>query len=104
MVTTNVGDYLAVWITGYVRTYIAEVIQSEPLVAKVSEVGCFSGLQVGDFILLEQETEQLQEDCRNGTCIFLTQEFRSGRKTVSGLRSLGIKDDRLWEILPPGNL
>ena len=100
MYTTQVGDYLVVMITGMLDPYIAEITESEPLRLKVMEEGPFARLQQGDFIVLETHTARLQEDRRNGTDSFLREEHLAGRKVVSGLKSLGVEDGNLREILP----
>ena len=50
--TTNIGDYLVIWITGMVGIcYIAEITESNPLKMKVEESGPFAHLKHGDFII-----------------------------------------------------
>ena len=98
--TTNVGDYLVIWITGRTQLYIAEVTQSEPLCLKVEETGPFSNLKAGDFILRDEYSEQLQNDCRNDGKVFLESMKNKGIKPLSGLRSLGVTSGKLHEILP----
>lgn len=98
--TTNAGDFLVIWITGSLSTYIAQVTQSEPLQMKVEETGPFAHLKAGDFIIREQDTAQLQRDAREDTCAFLEAQRQAGRKVISGLKCLGIKDGKLREILP----
>lgn len=101
--TINVGDFLVIWITGDLGTYIAEITQSDPLQMKVTESGPFAHLRHEDFVILKMETEQLQKDCRENTCVFLESELKSGRKVVSGLEKMGVTDGKLHEILPlPG--
>lgn len=98
--TTNVGDYLVIWITAMTGTYIAEITQSEPLRMKVEETGPFARLRHGDFIIREADTEQFQKDCENNTNIFLQSEQNAGRKVFSGLKSIDVNDDTLHKILP----
>ena len=98
--TTSVGDFLVIWITGMLGNYIAEVTQSDPLQMKVEEDGPFAHLKHGDFVILEKETEQFQKDCREDTNVFLESEYKAGRKIISGLKSLGVTDGKLHEILP----
>lgn len=102
--TTNVGDYLIIWITGDSRKYIAEVTRGGPrkwdLRMKVEESGPYAYLKGGDFIIHEDETAQFQKDHREETDVFLKTEKQTGRKVFSGLKSLGVKDGKLREILP----
>lgn len=98
--TTEVGDYVIIWITGDIHTYIAEVTQAEPLRLKVMEAGPFANLKDGDYIILEEETKQAQKDCRENTCDFLISMQKKGVKVVSGLKSLGITDGKLRYIYP----
>jgi len=43
--TTKVGDFLVIWITGFTKTYIAEVTKEEPLQMKVEESGPLAHLK-----------------------------------------------------------
>ncbi|MFZ5364972.1 MAG: hypothetical protein ACOZBH_02100 [Patescibacteria group bacterium] len=99
--TLNPGDFLVIWITGMVGyTYIAQVVQSSPLVLKVKDSGPLAKLRDGDFMILQSQSAQLQEDVKNHSCVFLKESVSNHRKVVSGLRSLGV-DFGLREILPP---
>ncbi len=98
--TTKIGAYLVIQITGDVRAYIAEVTNVDPLQMKVEEVGPYAHLKRDDFIVQERATAQLQRDHLSGSCAFLEAEQRAGRKVFSGLRSLGVEDGWLHEILP----
>ncbi|KKT02775.1 MAG: hypothetical protein UV80_C0002G0242 [Candidatus Peregrinibacteria bacterium GW2011_GWF2_43_17] len=98
--TTNVGDYLVIWITGEPDMYIAQVTQSDPLKMKVEESGPYASLKNGDFIILRPETAQLQRDNREDTCTFLQAQQQAGRQVISGLRSLGVTDKELHLMLP----
>jgi len=96
--TTNVGDYVVIWITGNAVKYIAEITQEEPLQMKVQETGPFAYLKAGDFIVLTYETSQIQES--QDACDTLLKEYKDkGHPLISGLASLGIKDDNLYEML-----
>ena len=99
--TTNKGDYLVIWITGSTTIYIAEVTDSEPLMMKVQESGPYAHLKFGDFIIREKDTELLQKDDQDNSCIFLKEMHNKGIEVVSGLKSLGIKFGLLRAILPP---
>jgi len=94
--TTNIGDYLIIWITGCIGRYIAQVTNSDPLQVKVQESGPYASLRDGDFIIQEADTEQFQRDCREDTNVIL----ESGREFISGLESLGVTDNKLRHILP----
>jgi len=99
--TTNVGDYIVIWLTYYIGgTYIAEVIQSNPLRLKLEETGIFSRLKEEEFTILESDTELFQTACREGTNGYLEAMQRTGEPPLSGLRSLGVTDNTLREILP----
>lgn len=60
--STRVGDFLIIWITGFVRLCIAEVTNENPLQMKVTESGPFSNLKDGDFIIKAEYTTQFQKD------------------------------------------
>lgn len=98
--TTNVGDYLIVWLTGCIGSYIAQVVQNDPLEIKVQETGPYAHLKDGDFIIREQDTMQAQRDDKEDTCVFLAAEHQAGRRVMSGLESLGVTDGRLRLMLP----
>lgn len=92
--STSPGDYLAIMITGFIKTYIAEVTQLEPLRLKVEESGPLSNLKDGDYIILELESEELQNDCT----AYLKAK---NNPPISGLESLGVpQDGKMYEILP----
>ncbi|OQA04429.1 MAG: hypothetical protein BWY68_00323 [bacterium ADurb.Bin400] len=95
--STEIGQYLVIWITGCTGTYIAEIIQSDPLRLKVMDDGPYANLQGEDFIIRAEESARLQQDDRENTCHYL-QSIKG--KVVSGLKSLGVTDGQLHEILP----
>ena len=94
--STKVGSYLIIQITGTVRSYIAEVIQDDPLIVKVTEEGPYAKLKVasGDFVILKSDTFQFQQDILNDTDFYLEHNT-----PISGLKSLGVTDDKLHEML-----
>lgn len=97
----EIGDYIAIQITGEVRKYIAEVTQVEPLRLKVEESGPFANLKEDDFIVLVEET-----CCLNDVALAqktLREAVKKGHPYVSGLRSLGIEDNKLHTVLPMEN-
>lgn len=96
--TINPGDYLVIWITSCVEIFIAEVIESNPLRMKVMENGPYANLKDGDFIILDADSEQIQKDNRENTNVFL--ERLQEKPPFSGLKSLGVGDNQLREILP----
>jgi hypothetical protein len=98
--TTNPGDYLIIQITGMIGTYIAEVVQANPLRLKVAEDGPFAHLKDGDFIISSRDTAKVQADQKNDTNFFLEERHKQGLKTASGLKSLHVQDGKLHEILP----
>lgn len=98
--TTDVGDFLVIWLTCHLNKYIAQVVQTDPLRLKVQESGPYANLKDGDFGIMAQESEMLQLDVKNDTCIFLNQEQTAGRKVYSGLIAVNVIDNRLHEILP----
>jgi hypothetical protein len=97
--TTEVGDYLVIWITGSVILYVAEVTQKDPLRMKVEESGPYAHLKEGDYIIREEDTIKIQQDNREDTCVFLSEKYENNVKVGSGLKSLGL--DKLRYILPP---
>lgn len=98
--TTNVGDFLVIMLTGDICPYITEITQSDPLQMKAMEYGPYACLKHGDFVIMEEETEQFQKDCREGTNVFLESEYKAGRRVISGLKKLGVTDNQIHEILP----
>ena len=96
----SVGAYLIIWITGVTSTYIAEIIRTDPLEMKVEESGPYSRLRQDDFIINEDDSTAFQRDIREGRADFLKSEIAQGRKVISGLKSLGIADGKVHEILP----
>ncbi len=97
--TTNTGDYLVIQLTGCMGTYIAEVTQPSPLRIKVEEEGPYANLKDGDFIIQCCDSLQLQKGTLKDTNIFLESEKRAGRTIISRLKSLGVTDGKLYEIL-----
>jgi hypothetical protein len=98
--STNVNDYLVIRIIGCFPIHIAQVTRSKPLEMKVTETGPFSRLKDGDYIIWKEDSQQLQLDDRNNTDVFLRSCHQAGRKVLSGLKSLGVKDGELHEIFP----
>ncbi|MDD5290147.1 MAG: hypothetical protein PHT40_03050 [Patescibacteria group bacterium] len=98
--TTNPGDYVVIQITGMIGTYIAEVIQTNPLRLKVEEEGPFARLKDGDFIISSRDTAKIQVDQKNNTNFFLKERHKQKIKIFSGLHSLSVKNGKLHEILP----
>ncbi|MFC1756906.1 hypothetical protein ACFLZC_02000 [Patescibacteria group bacterium] len=85
-------------ITGVGGLYIAEVIQEEPLRLKVEETGPYASLRWDDFIISDFESEQIQDDEKSTELLRKAQ--KSGHPFFSGLKSLGVDDGKLHEILP----
>ena len=100
--TTNVGDHLVIQITGDVRTYIAEITQSDPLKMKVKESGAYSNLQDGDYIIDDVDSPIVQNDDKRNECSYLLwRESKGLAPAISGLASLNVPSDgKLYEILP----
>ena len=96
----EVGQYLVIWITGVIGTFIAEITQEDPLEMKVEETGPYARLKQGDFIIQEADTRLFQKDAVEDTCVFLEQEQQADREVISGLKSLGVTDGRLLCLLP----
>ena len=95
---TTVGSYLVIWITGGVRQYIVEVVEEEPLVLKIEESGPCSRLREGDYIIDETLSERIQKD--GDDTKVLQEAVDRGHPLCSGLRSLGVEDDKIHDILP----
>jgi len=102
MKTLKLKDYLIIQITGTISTFIAEVIQEEPLIVKVTETGPYSRLKQagGDFIIMRSDTEQFHADIENDTNIFLESHDEDDKRPLSGLKSLGVHDDTLRYMFP----
>jgi len=96
--TIKPGAYLVVWLIGETRKYIAEVKQVEPLRLKIQESGPLANLKEGDIIVLDEDTAQIQSDQRRQQKLFMRNKFY-GHPLLSGLKSLGVADDKLHEIL-----
>ena len=99
--TTNVDDYLVIWINGDTRSYIAQVVQSEPLRLKVADVGPYACLkESGDYIIRGVQSARLQKDDRDNTCEVLREYAEKKSPLISALRSLGADGETLVQILP----
>ncbi len=96
----SVGSYLIIWIRGENYKFIARVTSFIPLEVEVVEEGEYANLSRNRFDILHEETAQFQKDRREDSNVFLETENLEGRIVVSGLRSLGITDDKLHEIIP----
>jgi len=100
--STEVGRYLVIWITGALNKYIAEVKQEDPLYLKVEEEGPYAYLKGEDFIILEYESNQIQES-QEAIQKLLKEHKDKSHPLLSGLKSLGVSDGKLHEILPDIN-
>jgi len=99
-ISLEVGQYLVIWITGVIGTFIAEITQEDPLEMKVEETGPYARLKYGDFIIQNEDTRLLRKDDAENTCVFLEREQQAGREVISGLKSLGVTDGKLLCLLP----
>jgi len=97
--TIAVGKQVVIWVDGMRSMSIAEVTKVEPLSLKIMESGPFANLKEDDYTLLVQETIAWQADGA-GHNMILEMHKRIGRPVLSGLRSLGITDNELHELLP----
>jgi len=95
------GQHLIIWITGMLGHYIAEVVEEDPLMLKVEEDGPFSRLKAGDFGgdfgIIEDESREFQDKRKVRELVLRYAE--KSRPLASGLRSLGVEDGKLHEIL-----
>jgi hypothetical protein len=87
-------------ITGSVSRYIAEVIQEGPLRLKVEENGPFANLKNGDFIVNEFDSAIIQDEDGSKFDALLREAKNRGYPFRSGLKQLGVNDNRIHEILP----
>ena len=94
------GLYLAVQLTGCTGRYIGQVIQEKPLRIKVQEDGPYSYLEIEDFIIEEDFSLIFQRDNDEEIAHLLRSSKECGHPFISGLKSLGVTDDRLHEMLP----
>jgi hypothetical protein len=95
---TSPGSYVLIWLTGETRTYIAQVVEENPLILKIEENGPGARLRSGDYILLEKETERIQDPEQEQAV--LREAAARGFPLISALSSLGVTDGRIREILP----
>ncbi|HAU07484.1 MAG: hypothetical protein A2568_00795 [Candidatus Yanofskybacteria bacterium RIFOXYD1_FULL_44_17] len=86
-------------ITRAISRYIAQVIEEEPLVLKVEESGPYSRLKGEDFVIMENDSLRAQGDDETAQEL-LREAVRRGKPLRSGLKSLGVKNGKLHEILP----
>lgn len=94
--TTNLGDHLVIGMITGPHTYIAEVIQSDPLRVKTMEDGTYANLVEEVIIIKAGHSERIQRDDREHTRVFL----KSRKNPVySGLKSMGIKDGILRNMV-----
>lgn len=100
--TVKLGAQLIIWITGETRRYIAEVTKVEPLEMKVEEIGVFSRLKDGDYIILAGDSSVWQKGGPGapGAQEILQGAAKRGRPLLSGLHSLGVESGTLHEIHP----
>ena len=94
------GSYLAVQLTGCTGKYIGQVIEEKPLKLKVQEDGPCSYLEIEDFIIDEDLSILFQRDNDDEIARLLRSSKERGHPFISGLRSLGVTDDKLHEMLP----
>ncbi len=100
VISKEVGKYLVIRLDESTVSHIAEVLQSDPLIVKITEEGPLSRLKESShFIVLETETKKVQGSEEESTQ-FLAEAVKKGKPLISGLRSLGIGDNVLHEILP----
>ena len=99
--TTEVGDFLIVYVVGVPQIFIAEVTQSSPLRMKIHEKGgLYDDLGHDAVMISDWRTEQFQRDVIEDTNTFLEEQAEKGLKIASGLESLGVTDNTLQSILP----
>lgn len=98
--STEVGQYVVIWITGCVGEYIAEVIEEQPLTLKVMESGPYARLKSGDYIIQEYQSGILQRDEREGTNRYLESKKETKTTPITGLASFGITDGKMHYIYP----
>ena len=91
------GQYFIIWITGMIGHYIAEIVEEDPPVLKVEEEGLFARLKAGDFGVVEDESLEIQDKEKARGLVLRYASKKT--KLASGLRSLGVKDGKLHEIL-----
>lgn len=101
----NVGDLVVIWITGMIGDYIAQVVEAEPLVVKVTETGPWAALRGEDFILQHGMTETLRADEQQETAVFLSECLARKHPAMTGLACL-IGEERaargkVFSLLPP---
>lgn len=96
--TAKVGDQLIIWITGMTPIYVAEVTRVVPLEMKVEEEGPFAHLKDGDYFIMEELTDNWQQDGLEMQR-FLYSAKKAGHAYLSGLKALGVEDGKLHEIL-----
>ena len=94
------GSLLVVFITGMIGTYIAEVMGKTPLRLKVKEKGELANLKPGDFVIREKLSLRIQSKDECESAYVLREAQERGHPFISGLASLGVRDDELHAILP----
>ena len=98
--STEVGQLLVIEITGMLGTYLAEVVEQDPLVLKVEETGPYARLKDGDYIILEEDSARAQSKDDAISTALLEEYVDSGHPLMSGLAQHGVTDGKLREILP----
>lgn len=96
----KVGDLLVLWIFGCVGNYIGEIIEEKDghIIVKVMEHGPYSHLKDYEIIILYDETKLLQEDIKNDTLNYYIEEEKHFRRTMTGLKRLGVEDEKLCYV------
>lgn len=96
-ISMKIGDLIVLWLSGCLGNYIGEIIEEkdEHITVKVMEHGPFSNIKDYEMIIMEDETRLLQEDEKNNTSNYYIEEEKYFRRTMTGLKRLGIENGRL---------
>lgn len=97
--TVKLGAQLIIWITGDVNRYVAEVTKVDPLDMKVEEDGPYAYLKDVDYIIIAPASAVWQKGVMHKT-LFLRNAKLLAHPILSDLKSLGVTDGKLHEILP----
>lgn len=96
--TIKPGAQLVVWIDGRIGMFVGQVTRTHPLRIKVQESGPLSDLKGQYFTILHSETVAWQRDGLAKGALLHSQK-QLGRPVLSGLKTLGVTDTILHEIL-----
>lgn len=75
------GKHLIIQVTGETHSYIAEIVDIDPLILKVTQTGPYSRLKPWDYIILTYPSREFQENYMK----YILSCQHSGKNLITGL-------------------